>query len=123
MTKSGLGFLAGAVLWTLSFAAAVGAQSARTIDAGTTITVRTNEAINANSSDGRIFSGVVDQDVVNRGGSVAIPRGSNVELLVRTMSKNQVELDLDSVTTQSSLGRRRASERTGAPVNSWAAAQ
>jgi hypothetical protein len=98
MTKSGLGFLAGAVLWTLSFAGGAGAQSQRTIDAGTTITVRTNEAINANSSDGRIFSGVVDQDVVNRGGSVAIPRGSNVELLVRTMSKNQVELDLDSVT-------------------------
>src|SRR6476646_281767 len=96
--KSGLVFFTGAVLWTLSLVGVASAQSQRTIDAGTTITVRTNEAMNANSSDGRIFSGVVDQDVVDRGGSVAIPRGSNVELLVRTISKNQVDLDLDPVT-------------------------
>jgi hypothetical protein len=102
--KSGLGYralpslLAGALLWTLSFASGVSAQSLRTIDAGTTITVRTNEEIKASDSDGRVFSGVVDQDVVNRGGNVAIPRGANVELLVKNISKNQVALDLDSVT-------------------------
>ena len=49
--KSGFGYracavlLAGAMLWTLSFATSVSAQSA--IEAGTTITVRTNEGINA----------------------------------------------------------------------------
>jgi hypothetical protein len=86
------------MLCTLSFATGVSAQSLRRIDAGTTITVRTNEEINASNSDGRVFSGVVDQDVVNRGGDVAIPRGSNVELLVKGISNSQVELDLDSVT-------------------------
>src|SRR5437762_1315026 len=89
--------LAGAVLWTLSFAIGASAQSSGTIDAGTTITVRTNEQINASKSDGRVFTGVVDQDVVNRSGNVAIPRGSNVELLVRKISNNEVALDLDSV--------------------------
>jgi hypothetical protein len=86
------------MLWTLSFAGGANAQSSGTIDAGTTITVRTNEAIKASNSDGRVFSGVVDQDVVNRGGSVAIPRGANVELVVKNISKDQVALDLESVT-------------------------
>jgi hypothetical protein len=92
------GLLAGAMLWTLSFASGASAQSVGTIDAGTTITVRTNEEINASNSDGRVFSGVVDRDVVNRGGNVAIPRGANVELLVKNISKNEVALDLESVT-------------------------
>jgi len=102
--KSGLGYralpglLAGAMLWALSFASGASAQSPGTIDAGTTITVRTNEEINASNSDGRVFSGVVDQDVVDRGGNVAIPKGAHVEMLVKTISKNQVALDLDSVT-------------------------
>jgi hypothetical protein len=102
--KSGLGYrafrgsLVGAMLWMMSFAGGASAQSSRTIDAGTTITVRTNERISAGSSDGRVFSGEVEQDVANRGGSVAIPRGSNVELLVRNTSSNQVGLDLESVT-------------------------
>jgi hypothetical protein len=102
--KSGLGYralfglLAGAMLWTVSFAGDASAQSRGTIDAGTTITVRTNEEINASNSDGRVFSGVVDQDVINRAGNVAIPRGAEVELLVRSISKDQVALDLDSVT-------------------------
>jgi len=86
------------MLWTLSFASGASAQSLGTIDAGTTITVRTNEEINAKNIDGRVFSGVVDEDVVNRGGNVAIPRGSNVELLVKSVANNQVALDLDSVT-------------------------
>ena len=101
--KSGWGYralpgLLGAMLWTLTFAGAASSQSARTIDAGTTITVRTNEQINANNNDGRVYSGVVEQDVVNRGGNVAIPRGSNVELMVKKVANNQLALDLDSVT-------------------------
>src|ERR1041385_90046 len=92
------GLLVGAVLWTLAFASVAGAQSLKTIDAGTTITVRTNETINTNASDGRVFSGTVDQDVLNRGGNVAIPRGANAELLVRSTGRNQVTLDLESVT-------------------------
>jgi hypothetical protein len=72
------GLLAGVIVGTLSFAGNARAQSLRTIDAGTTIAVRTNEPINASISDGRVFSGVVDQDVIDRGGNVAIPKGANV---------------------------------------------
>jgi hypothetical protein len=59
--RSGLGYralpglLAGAMLWTLSFASGASAQSVGTIEAGTTITVRTNEEINASNSDGGCF--------------------------------------------------------------------
>ncbi len=97
--------VAGVVLWALCFASSAGAQgiyrssgAAGTIDAGTAITVRTNETIDANDSDGHVFSGVVEQDVKNRDGNIAIPKGSNVELLVRKVSSTEVALDLDSVT-------------------------
>jgi len=97
-TKSLTVLLAGAMIWTLSVANPASAQRrAGTIDAGNTIVVRTNESIYANDSDGRIYSGVVDQDVVNRGGYVAIPRGSDVELIVRRVSNTDVALDLDAV--------------------------
>ena len=117
--KSGLGYralfglLAGAMLWTLSCSGDASAQSRATIDAGTTITVRTNEEIQGSNSDGRVFSGVVDQDVLNRGGNVAIPRGAEVELLVRNISKNQVALDLESVTVN---GQRYGIRRTVSPT-------
>jgi hypothetical protein len=121
--KSGQGYrslrilLAGAMLWTLSFAGGASAQSIGTIDAGTTIAVRTNEAIDASKSDGRVFSGVVDQDVVNSGGNVAIPRGANVEMLVKNISKNQFALDLDSVTVN---GRRYGIQSDDSVVSSQA---
>ena len=120
--KSGLGyralqaFLAAAMLCVpFFFATSASAQSLRTIDAGTTITVRTNEQITASNSDGRVFSGVVDQDVVSRGGNVAIPRGADVEMLVKNISNNQVALDLDSVTIN---GRRYGIEAQDSVVSS-----
>ena len=69
----------------------------RTIGAGTTILVRTNEAIDAKNSDGQVFGGVVNQDVADSNGNIAIPKGSNVELVVRNLSNNELALDLDSV--------------------------
>jgi hypothetical protein len=68
------------------------------IEPGTVVPVRTNERISAERADGRVFTGVVDQDVMGHNGVVAIPRGSNVELLVRTTRDNDLILDLDSVT-------------------------
>lgn len=122
--------VAGAVLWALCFASSASAQgiyrssgAAGMIDAGTAITVRTNESIDANDSDGRVFSGVVEQDVTNRNGNIAIPKGSNVELLVRKVSNTEVALDLDSVTingerygvqTQQNIVRSRQKEGLGA---------
>jgi len=61
------------------------------------IPVRTNEEINASTSDGRVFSASVDQDVRDTRGAVALPRGTYVELLVRRISANEYALDLDSV--------------------------
>ena len=75
-----------------------------TIPPGTRIPVRTNEYIDVrNGNDGRVFTGVVDQDVVDQNGNVAIRRGSNAELMVRNVGRNEVALDLASVTVE---GRR-----------------
>jgi Protein of unknown function (DUF3011)/Ricin-type beta-trefoil lectin domain len=70
----------------------------RTIGAGTTVSVRTNERINVNKSDGRVFTAVVDQDVMDTSGNVAVSRGSNAELIVRRASDDELALDLESVT-------------------------
>ena len=68
------------------------------IPVGTEIAVRTNDSIDVrNSSDGRIYSGVVDRDVRDANGNVAIPRGSNAELIVRNISSRNLALDLESV--------------------------
>jgi hypothetical protein len=84
---------------------ALAAAQVRSIGTGTSITVRTNEKIDAKKADGRVFSAVVDQDVVDAAGNVAIPRGSSVELLVAKASDKDLTLDLDSVTVN---GRRYA---------------
>jgi hypothetical protein len=77
------------------------------IPSDTVLTVRTNEEINASTGDGQIFTGVVDQDVTDTNGRVAIPRGSTVELMARTAgnTSNSLVLDLESVTI---AGRRFA---------------
>src|SRR5438445_8377452 len=81
----------------------VSAQS-NTVPSGTQITVRTNESIDAKSSnDGRIYRGVVDHDVLDSSGRVMVPRGSDAELIVRSTSDKNLTLDLDSVTVN---GRR-----------------
>ena len=72
--------------------------SARTIGTGTSISVRTNETIDVRKNDGRVFTGVVDQDVVDASGNVAIPRGSGAELIVKDTSNREMALDLESVT-------------------------
>src|SRR5262245_46847675 len=88
----------------LSLTGPIRAQSGGTIDAGTTIAVRTNEQIDVDRSDGRIFSGSVDQDVHDTRGQVALPRGTYVELIVRQITdNNEFAVDLESV----SLNGRR----------------
>src|SRR5262245_61300210 len=101
--RSLVALLALAVVWTLCLANSANAQRTNrrafgAIDAGTTITVRTNEAIDSDDSDGRVFSGSVAQDVMDRRGNLAIPRGSDVELVVKRASNKELILDLDSVT-------------------------
>jgi hypothetical protein len=89
------------------------AQSDR-LPAGTEITVRTNETIDAKSpSDSRIFTGVVDRDVTGQSGAVVIPRGANAELILRDVTKSTIVLDLESINVN---GRRYIVDTADEPV-------
>lgn len=79
------------------------AQSDR-VPRGTEITVRTNDSISAKSSnDGRMYSAVVDRDVMDQSGRVVVPKGSPAELTVRNTSDNNLTIDLEAVNVN---GRR-----------------
>lgn len=82
---------------TLCLSIGAGAQGYGRIDAGTTITVRTNEAIDARESDGRVFTGTVAEDVMDRTRTIVVPRGSDVEMVVKNTTNNDIALDLQSV--------------------------
>jgi|SRR5579871_5850783 len=69
----------------------------KTIAAGTAISVRTIELIDVLKSDGQVFSGAVDQNVLDESGEIAIPRGSYAKLIVKTVSDRYLALDLESV--------------------------
>lgn len=74
------------------------AQQARaTIDIDTTLKVRTTEAIDVKNADGLIYTGTIEEDVLDRNGEVAIPEGATVELMARK-SGDELTLDLESVT-------------------------
>src|ERR1051326_5592478 len=75
------------------------------IDGGSSISVRTNQAIDVRRGDGRVFTGTVDRDVVDANGRLAIPRGSFVEMIVKSTSNQELILDLESITVN---GRRYA---------------
>jgi hypothetical protein len=75
------------------------------IDSGTVIPVRTNQYISSARADGRIFTGTVSQDVMGSNGALAIPEGSDVELIVRNARDGDLILDLESVMVN---GRRYA---------------
>ena len=64
---------------------------------GTMIPIRTNEPIDVERSDNRVYYGTVDQDVRGDNGRIAIPRGSSAELMVRVARDNDLILDLESV--------------------------
>jgi hypothetical protein len=105
--------LTASVLCLSPLSGSVRAQSGGTIDAGVNIPVRTNEEINVSKSDGRVFTGSVDEDVRDSRGGVALPRGTYVELLVRSVGEKEYALDLESVTVN---GRRLAVEADNAAV-------
>ncbi len=68
------------------------------VPAGTEITVRTNDKIDArHPSDSRIYTAVVDRDVRDNSGRVVIPKGSNAELIMRDASSSDIVVDLESV--------------------------
>jgi hypothetical protein len=110
-------FLILIVCWALCLGGTANAQrrSSGWIEAGSTVTVRTMENINTSNGNGRVFKGVVDQDVLDRNGNIVIPRGSDAELIARNISRSELALDLDSITVN---GMRYGVESTEAAVNS-----
>jgi hypothetical protein len=72
-------------------------STVKTIAAGTGILVRNSETIDVRKSDGRVFSGVVDQDVLDENGAVTIPRGSYAKLIVKDAANQYLALDLELV--------------------------
>jgi hypothetical protein len=79
------------------------------IEPGTTVQVRTTEAIDAQTLDGRVYTGTVENDVRDSQGRLAIPAGATAELVVRRDADNDLVLDLDSVTIN---GRRYGVDAT-----------
>jgi len=88
------------------------AVAQRVIPSGTSIHVRTDEAIQATAANqGRTFPATVSQDVSDSSGQVLVPRGSRATLLVAQGSNpNEVALDLKSVNVN---GRTYAIESSG----------
>ncbi len=88
------------------------AQSWKYLDpvpAGTEVQVRTTEPIDTQTMDGRIYKGIVENDVRDAQGQLAIPGGATAELVVRRDADNDLVLDLDSITVN---GRRYGVDAT-----------
>jgi hypothetical protein len=95
------------------FSAGLSAQTDR-VPAGTEIVVRTNETIDAkHPSDSRIYSAVIDRDVMDNSGRVVIPRGSDAELIMRNAADDEIVVDLESVVVN---GRRYSVDTTSETV-------
>jgi hypothetical protein len=113
----------------------------RTLPDGTRIAVRTNEAIDSDiATEGQTFPAIIDQDVTDSSGAIAIPRGSDARLVIRRTSGGGVTgsptlaLDLESVSangrnylvstedvTQSGRSGIGVNKRTGEMVGGGAA--
>jgi hypothetical protein len=108
MQNSGIRRTALTTLATIAMTAAALVQPAlaqvTTIDVDTTLAVRTTEPIDVKTADGLIFTGTIEEDVLDRYGDVAVPEGSTVELMARK-NGDEMTLDLESVTVN---GRRYA---------------
>lgn len=82
------------------------------IPSNTQIIVRTNESIDSNTaSAGQTFTAMIDQDVTDEAGNVAIPRGSEARLVIRQVRNESgvgsptMLLDLDSVNVAGTIYR------------------
>jgi hypothetical protein len=75
------------------------------LPAGTQLSVRTDETIDAKKAvDGQAFAAEIAQDVLDADGDLVIPRGSNAQIVIRSITKGgkikgstDLVLDLDSV--------------------------
>lgn len=77
---------------------AYGSGPTLVIPAGTQLSIRTNENIDSSqASEGQHFSGVMTEDVLDASRNVAIPRNSDVDLVIRSTEQNDLVLDVDSI--------------------------
>src|SRR5579864_6947433 len=82
---------------TLLFGLSAFAQQ-HTLSSGTTINVRTDQAINAQgATTTQSFPATVTDDVMDSTGAVAIPKGSRATLVAVPTGSNEVSLGLRSV--------------------------
>jgi hypothetical protein len=95
------------------------AQSTRILPQGSEIKVRTDTAIPAKPAAGQAYTADVSNDVTDKSGAVAIPRGSRAQL-VATPSEDGKDmiLDLRSVTVN---GRRYSISSAGTKQTSGSA--
>jgi hypothetical protein len=105
-------------------------EEIRTIPAGTTLRVRNNEAIDSQTAQpGQTFSGVVNRDVMDSNGRVAIAHGSNATLVVRAATdqgklqgQSELMVDVTAVTVNGKQYRLETNDvvekgREGVGVN------
>jgi hypothetical protein len=80
------------------------------LPAGTQLLILTNEAIDSKiAASNQLFSGQVDQDVIDTSNELIVPKGSPAQLIIRNVSSggvtgsSEVTLDIQSITVN---GRR-----------------
>jgi len=80
------------------------------LPAGTQLVILTNEAIDSKTAaSNQLFSGEVDQDVIDNSNELIVPKGSPAQLIIRTVSSggvtgnSEITLDIESITVN---GRR-----------------
>jgi hypothetical protein len=103
-------------LWAfpaILFGLQVAAVSQDVVPRGTELTVRTDESIHVKKSDrGRIYRGEVARDVLGRDGHVAVPRGAPAELIVKQVGRDEMIVDVESITVD---GHRYVLDTSGEP--------
>jgi hypothetical protein len=102
------------------------------IPRGTELKIRTNERIESrDANEGQTYSATLEEDVRDSSGRVAIPRRSEVALVIRRTSDKELVLDLDSlmvggeryyVSTEDVQRGRRSGRRTAAMIGGGAVA-
>lgn len=93
-----------------SLARSTSLETAKVIPSGTEISVRSNETIDSKTAAvGQHFLAGIERDILDSSGALAIPKGSDAELVIRktvggsTTTASELVLDIDSVTVS---GRR-----------------
>ena len=104
---------------TTTTSAASGAQTvngvSNEIPAGTSLSIRTDTAINAdaqNANNSQTYTGQVTKDIVNANGEVLVPRNSPVNLAVYKTGDNEVQVGVQSLVVNGQTYQLNAATQT-----------